>query len=136
MPDASALGTQQWPAPSAQVWAAVAKLLSNGFGSLHITARWGLLIGGIAGIIIPLVTDLVPKKVKAFIPSAMGIGLAMVIPFYNSFSMFLGGLIALVLEKAAKATSDKYLVPSAAGIIAGESIIGIVIALLMSTGKL
>ena len=103
---------------------------------MHITARWGLLIGGIAGIIIPLVTDLVPKKVKAFIPSAMGIGLAMVIPFYNSFSMFLGGLIALVLEKAAKATSDKYLVPSAAGIIAGESIIGIVIALLMSTGKL
>jgi OPT family oligopeptide transporter len=136
VPDASALGTQQWPAPSAQVWAAVAKLLSNGFGSLHITARWGLLIGGIAGIIIPLVTDLVPEKAKAFIPSAMGIGLAMVIPFYNSFSMFLGGLIALVMEKFVKATSDKYLVPSAAGIIAGESIIGIVIALLMSTGKL
>ncbi|MCR4820574.1 MAG: OPT/YSL family transporter [Elusimicrobiales bacterium] len=136
VPDASALGTQQWPAPSAQVWAAVAKLLSNGFNSLHITARWGLLIGGIAGIIIPLITDLLPEKARKFIPSAMGIGLAMVIPFYNSLSMFLGGLIALVLEKVAKPMSDKYLVPSAAGIIAGESIIGIVIALLMSTGKL
>ena len=58
------------------------------------------------------------------------------IPFYNSLSMFLGGLIALLMEKFAKATAEKFLVPSAAGIIAGESIIGIVIALLMSTGKL
>lgn len=136
VPNAEVLGSQTWPAPSAQVWAAVAKLLSNGINSLHPTAKWGLLIGGIVGIIIPAIELALPKNLKKYMPSAMGLGLAMVIPFYNSFSIFLGGLISLIMEKKFKSVSDTYLVPSAAGIIAGESIIGIVIALLAATGNL
>jgi len=128
VPDAAILGSDQWPAPSAQVWAAVAKLLSNGIHSLHPAARMGMLVGGIVGIIIPLLELAFPKKRK-YIPSAMGIGLAMVIPFWNALSMFLGGLIALILEKKAKATAEKYIIPVSSGIIAGESLMGVAIAL-------
>ncbi|HYJ32401.1 MAG TPA: OPT family oligopeptide transporter, partial [Candidatus Binatia bacterium] len=39
VPNASVLGTEQWPAPAAQVWRGVAELLSKGVGSLHPTAR-------------------------------------------------------------------------------------------------
>jgi uncharacterized oligopeptide transporter (OPT) family protein len=59
----------------------------------------------------------------------MGIGLAMVIPFYNSLSMFIGGFIALILEKKKKAIAEKYIVPISSGIIAGESLMGVGIAL-------
>lgn len=135
VPSASVLGTDQWPAPSAQVWAAVARLLSNGIHSLHPTAKMGLIVGGLVGLLLPILELSFPKRRK-YIPSAMGVGLAMVIPFWNSFSMFLGGLIAMLMEKKAKATAEKYLVPVCSGIIAGESIIGILIALLMSTGLL
>ncbi len=135
VPTAASLGTDQWPAPSAQVWAAVARLLSNGIHSLHPTARMGLLVGGLVGLALPILEITFPKRRK-YIPSAMGVGLAMVLPFWNSFSMFLGGLIAMIMEKNFKATADKYIVPSASGVIAGESIIGILIALLMSTGIL
>ena len=128
VPDASALGTDQWPAPSAQVWAAVARLLSNGVHSLHPAARMAMLVGGIVGIIIPLLEMAFPKHRK-YIPSAMGLGLSMVIGFYNSFSMFLGGLIALIFEKTNRAKAEKYIIPVSSGIIAGESLMGVGIAL-------
>ena len=128
VPNAASLGSDQWPAPSAQVWAAVAKLLSNGIHSLHPAARNGMLIGGLVGIFIPCLELLFPKHRK-YIPSAMGLGLSMVIPFWNSLSMFLGGLIALVLERKAKETAEKYIIPVSSGIIAGESLMGVAIAL-------
>ena len=128
VPDAAALGSEQWPAPSAQVWAAVARLLSNGVHSLHPAARMGMLVGGIVGLIIPMLELAFPKRRK-YIPSAMGLGLAMVIPFWNSLSMFIGGLIALILEKKNKEMADKYIIPVSSGIIAGESLMGVAIAL-------
>ena len=133
VPDAAALGTDRWPAPAAQVWAAVARLLANGFMALHPTARMGLLIGGLIGIILPLLEKAFPKWRK-FIPSPMGVGLAMVIPFYNSLSMFIGAAIATVLAKKKPAVGETYVIPVASGIIAGESIMGIVIALLAAGG--
>jgi len=128
VPDASLLGSDKWPAPSAQVWAAVARLLSNGINSLHYTARLGLIIGAIIGIIIPTLELIFPKQ-KKYIPSAMGLGLSMVIPFWNSLSMFIGGLIAFILGKTTPKFSDKYIIPVSSGIIAGESIMGVMIAL-------
>ena len=128
VPDAAALGSDKWPAPSAQVWAAVAKLLSNGVHSLHPAARMGMLVGGLVGIIIPMLELAFPKRRK-YIPSAMGLGLSMVIPFWNSLSMFLGALIALFLEKKSPATAEKYVIPVSSGIIAGESLMGVAIAL-------
>ncbi|HAT72439.1 MAG TPA: peptide transporter [Elusimicrobia bacterium] len=128
VPNAAALGSDQWPAPSAQVWAAVAKLLSNGVHSLHPAAMMGLKVGAVVGIIIPALELAFPKHRK-YIPSAMGLGLAMVIPFWNSLSMFLGGLIALLLERNNKAAAEKYIIPVSSGIIAGESLMGVAIAL-------
>ncbi|MDD5210583.1 MAG: OPT/YSL family transporter [Elusimicrobiales bacterium] len=128
VPDASVLGSDQWPAPSAQVWAAVARLLSNGIHSLHPAARMGMIAGALVGIIIPCLELAFPKRRK-YIPSAMGIGLAMVIPFWNSLSMFIGGTIALFLEKTNKKGAEKYIVPVSSGIIAGESLMGVAIAL-------
>ncbi len=132
VPDASVLGGDQWPAPSAQVWAKVAELLKDGFSALHPTAQLGMLIGCLIGIAIPLLEKYLPEKFRKFIPSATGLGLAMVIPFYNSLSMFIGACIATYLEKKHKQMSDDYVVPVASGIIAGESLVGVAIALKMA----
>ncbi|MBI4676714.1 MAG: OPT/YSL family transporter [Elusimicrobia bacterium] len=136
VPDASVLGTDKWPAPSAQVWAAVAKLLANGLGSLHPAARMGLLVGGLVGVVIPLIDLATPQKHRKYVPSAMGLGLSMVIPFFNSLSMFIGAGITLWLEKTRPTLAEDYVIPVSSGIIAGESILGIAIALLMASGIL
>lgn len=135
IPDINMLGTEKWPAPAALVWRGVAELLSKGVGALHPTARWGLLIGGSIGIIIPLLEMKFPKA-KRFIPSATGLGLAFTINGFNSVSMFIGASIALWLSKAKPKIAEQYIVPVSSGIIAGESLVGVLIAFLTIFGVL
>lgn len=133
VPTVDVLGSDQFPAPAAQVWASVAKLLGAGLESLHPTARWALVIGGLVGIILPLLDRALPKYRK-YIPSPMGLGLAFTFHFWYAFSMFIGGLIALILEKKNTEWSDKYVIPAASGLIAGESLMGILVAWLAVKG--
>jgi uncharacterized oligopeptide transporter (OPT) family protein len=128
VPTPETLGSDKFPAPSAQVWKGVADLLSKGVEQLHYTARWGILIGAIIGIVIPLLELAFPKK-KMFIPSAMGLGLALVIPAWNSISMFLGALMAWMWWKKNAEQAERYTVAVSSGIIAGESLMGVFILL-------
>lgn len=128
VPTPDVLGSDYFPAPAAQVWSRVADLLAQGFATLHPTAKIAMLIGVAVGVIIPLLEKWFPKAAK-FIPSSMGIGLAFVIPFWNSLSMFLGALIVLIIEHKKKSL-EEYIVPAASGIIAGESLAGVFIILL------
>jgi OPT family oligopeptide transporter len=136
IPTPDVLGSDMWPAPSAQVWATVAKLLGSGLDALHPLAKIGMVAGGFAGILIPTLEMTLPVKWRKFVPSATGVGLAFVIPFFNSLSMFIGALIALILEKTLPAVAEKYVVPTSSGIIAGESLLGVLIAILSVTGVL
>lgn len=133
IPTAQDLGTDRWPAPSAQVWATVAKLLSSGIEALHPAARAGLIGGLVLGAGLTILEQLCPKARK-FIPSPTGLGLAMVIPFFNSLSMFIGAVIGRVMEKKVPKVAETYIVPVSSGLIAGESLLGIVVALGQATG--
>jgi OPT family oligopeptide transporter len=131
VPNAQAIGAESknFPAPSAEVWASVAKLLANGLDSLHPTIRAGMAIGAVLGILLTLVEQLAPAHVRKWVPSATGLGLACVINFSDSIAFLLGALIAWAYEKRDSAKAELYVVPVSSGIIAGESIMGIVIAL-------
>jgi uncharacterized oligopeptide transporter (OPT) family protein len=130
VPNASVLGTDQWPAPAAQVWRGVAELLAKGVNALHPTARVGLVIGALVGILLPVLEMIFPRA-KKFIPSATGLGLAFTITGYYSVSMFIGALAALALHRAKPKLAEEYVVPVSSGIIAGESLMGVLIALLV-----
>jgi putative OPT family oligopeptide transporter len=129
IPDVSVLGTEKWPAPAALVWRGVAELLSKGVGSLPVSARWGVVIGGLLGIVLPLLEKAMPRQ-KKFIPSPTGLGLAFTINGFNSISMFIGACLALWFSKARPKLHEEYTVPVSSGIIAGESLTGVAIALL------
>jgi OPT family oligopeptide transporter len=135
IPNASVLGTERWPAPAALVWRGVAELLAKGLGALHPTARAGLIIGGLVGLVLPLVEMKFPKY-RSYIPSPTGLGLAFTIPGFNGVSFFIGGLIALWFSRFRPKVAAEYVVPVSSGIIAGESLVGILIALLVVKGWL
>lgn len=135
VPNASMLGGERFPAPSAQVWRGVAEVLARGVHSLHPTARWGMLVGAVIGLALPLLELALPKH-KKYMPSAMGLGLALVIPGYNSVSMFIGAVIAAVWMKANERDAEAYTIPIASGLIAGESLLGVAVALLAASGYL
>jgi len=123
VPDATALGTDRFPAPSAQTWRAVAVALSDGLAALGPVKTWSMVIGGLVGVALPLLERLLPKYRK-FIPSASGVGLAWTFPFYNSVLFFLGALAALLLERKWPKWAETYTIPVASGIIAGGALMG------------
>jgi OPT family oligopeptide transporter len=128
VPTADVLGGDKFPAPAAQVWRAVAELLGRGVHSLHPSALWAMAVGGLLGIAITLLEKAFPKH-RNLIPSPTGLGLAFVIPAWNSISMFLGALIAWMIAKNRPETADTYTIPVASGFIAGESILGVLVAI-------
>ena len=136
VPTPDVLGGDTFPAPAAQVWKGVAELLASGLSSLDITARWALVLGGLVGIVISLLERALPSKMRPFIPSAMGLGLAFVIPFWNTLSIFIGAFFAWVLSRVAKGLASQYTVPVASGMIAGESLMGVMIALFGMLGRM
>jgi uncharacterized oligopeptide transporter (OPT) family protein len=127
VPNASVLGTERFPAPAALTWKGVAEALGMGIQNLHPVKIWGLVIGGIVGLMLPIITLIVPKKAKPWIPSAAGLGLAWVFPWTNALDFFIGGVIGHIISKKAPKWSEEYTFPVASGLIAGGSLMGVVL---------
>ena len=134
VPDATALnGTDAhppaFPAPSAQAWRAVAEVFRDGISSMHPTHQAAIGVGLAAGAIMVVAEQLAPASVKRWLPSSTGVGLGMILPFQYPLSMFAGAVVTAVWTRANAKSSDDYVVPVASGIIAGVSIVGVVVAM-------
>jgi putative OPT family oligopeptide transporter len=126
VPDASVLGGDQFPAPSAQQWRAVAIALSKGIGSLEPLKVWSILIGGIVGIILTVLSAAFPKYQK-WIPSAAGLGLSWTFHWYYSFLFFLGAILGAGYTRFWPKKAEEYIFPVASGIVAGGSLMGVIL---------
>jgi OPT family oligopeptide transporter len=135
VPDANALGGDKFPAPSALVWMGVAKVLSQGLGTLPHSAVMAMVIAFVAGVAIVIIDRVFPKA-RPYTPSPAALGIALTIPAYTSFAMFLGAFIAWILERKAPNWNATYTIPIASGCIAGESIMGVILAALLALGVL
>lgn len=133
IPDASVLGSDQWPAPAAQTWKGVAEMLAKGIETLHPSARVAIVVGALLGVVMVLVEYYFPKA-KKWIPSAAALGLGFTSPGYNTIAMFVGAVIALILEKKKPELAERGIIPVSSGFIAGESLMGVVIAALVVAG--
>jgi uncharacterized oligopeptide transporter (OPT) family protein len=60
----------------------------------------------------------------------------MVVPGSNGIAMFLGALAADQLRRHRRELAERYVTPVASGLIAGESLMGVAIALLIVAGVL
>ncbi len=127
--DVSLIGSARYPAPGALSWYAVAQVLGQGLSRLPTSARWLIVAGASIGIVLTLLEKAFPNA-KKWIPSATGFGLAFTLPATNSLSMFLGAVLALMLEKRRPDLADRYIITVSSGIIAGESLMGITVAVL------
>jgi len=135
VPSRDDLGGKEFPAPSAVVWKNVSEMLVQGLDALHPTARWAALIGLIVGTTLAILEVKVPKHVKKWVPSASGLGIAMVLPAWNSFMMCLGAGIAEWLRRTkGEKAADKMTMPIASGFVAGESLMGVAIKVMVAFG--
>ncbi|EYF06845.1 OPT family oligopeptide transporter [Chondromyces apiculatus] len=136
VPTADIIGSAEFPAPAVQVWAGVSKALTSGIAGIDITARIAILAGLTLGIFLTLAERYAPPKARAFIPTASGLGIALVVPGANAIAMFIGALLAELVRRRRPDLAERATVPVASGIIAGESLMGIVVAILVALGVL
>jgi uncharacterized oligopeptide transporter (OPT) family protein len=136
VPDASALGTDRFPAPSILVWAGVSKVMVAGVAALHPTARIAVAAGLAVGTALALAERLAPVRARPFVPSPAGLGIAMMVPGNNSFAMALGAITAAGVRRWRPGLAARAVVPIGSGFIAGESLMGIVLAILVATGMM
>ena len=132
IPDPAVLGDTEWPAPSCLVWEGVSRAFANGVSSLDHSVKIAILIGLGLGFVLAIVEKFAPRRTRAYVPSANGLGIAMVIPGANSVAMFLGALVAEILRRRQQ---DGLVIPVSSGLIAGESIMGILVALILAASK-
>jgi len=134
VPDATALTGSpghppQFAAPAAQQWRAVAEIFRLGLGNLHPMAREGIALGLLAGSVLAVTERVFPRE-RRWMPSATGIGLGLFLPFSTSLSFVLGAAAAWVYGRVGPRQADRLVVPISSGLIAGESIVGVVVATL------
>jgi uncharacterized oligopeptide transporter (OPT) family protein len=132
--DISLFTSDKMPLPGAMIWKGVAEALTNGLSTLHPTAQFGALVGALLGIVLEVLNQ---KTQGRFPVSGVGLGLGFVLRFTDALSMSLG---TLVFWLAGKKCTDKNSLgykamvenqeTTAAGVIAGGSIIGIILILL------
>jgi len=131
--DPQGLISEQYPMPAATVWKAVAEILTRGLSELPPTALYAAAIGGAIGVLFE-VLKLITKG--RFPISAVGMGLAFVIPFTTCFAMFFGSFLFWVASKMWKKKESmgyrvfvENLEPICAGVIAGGALMGIAAAI-------
>lgn len=123
------LQTAEYPYPAVTIWQAVAELLTKGLDELPMTALYAVIIGAVLGILFELIRQLSKNK---FPFSAVGMGLAFVIPFDICLAMFFGSFIFWVIGKRwpnPKQKMNEIFVQNqesiCAGGIAGAALIGV-----------
>ncbi len=126
VPNAGVLGTDTFPAPAAQAWKGVAEAMALGFGALHPIKKWSIVIGGIVGILLPLLARAMPKQAQ-WVPSPAGVGLAWTFHWFYSLLFLIGTLVAMVWQRRRPAQVEEFLFPVASGVIAGGALMGVVL---------
>jgi uncharacterized oligopeptide transporter (OPT) family protein len=134
--DISRFTSDQLPLPGASIWKGVAEVLTHGLSALHPTAQLAALVGALLGIVFEILN--IRSKGK-FPLSGVGMGLGFVLQFSDAWLMAMGTLFFWLCRRKCKDPKSfgyRAFVDNqetvAAGVIAGGSIIGIILILIES----
>ena len=119
--------------PAVMAWHAMAELLAKGIKSLPPHAMTAALVGAIVGLVIPLVGAF-NKKIGKWLPSPIALGIAFMVTPYSSIAMWLGAVITSIYAKRNADAVDRFGASLASGLIAGEGLMMVVIAILLIMG--
>ena len=128
--DRFGIGPSGLSSPISVKWAGFAELLTRGLSALPP----GCLVGLVIGIAVGIGLTLLAEKYKENIPSPAAIGIGMLIPASVLMTFILGGIGQLVWAKTSPKSEEDFRIPLASGLIAGEAILAVVLALFAALG--
>ena len=127
--DPAHLISDAYPFPAATVWIGVAKMLSSGPQNIPSSAVVAAILAGGLGFLLSL-----PIARWRALPLPIGVGLAFLIPFHISLSIFVGAFLFWMCERSATARSGRFAcrVTSnreaiCAGLMTGSALVGVLV---------
>jgi putative OPT family oligopeptide transporter len=128
--DKFGIGPQGLSSPISVKWAGFAELLTKGLGALPPGCLVGLAIGIAVGIILTLLAQYFSEKT----PSPAAIGIGMLIPASVLMTFIAGGVGQLIWARTSPKSEEDLRIPLASGLICGEAILAVVLAVLAALG--
>jgi len=128
---ARGLGTAALPAPSAARWRALAEIAGRGATALPPGAAAAALAGLVLGVMLEVGSR---SRFRRFVPSAGALGLGFVIPAHYAAGIVLGAALGAGAER--RWPGGGRVQGAAAGAIAGESLMALLVAVLVAAGFL
>jgi uncharacterized oligopeptide transporter (OPT) family protein len=122
------IGGAELPAPTASPWKVVAELIGQGTAGIPHAADTASIVAAAVGVALTLLER---TRIGAFVPSPLGMGLALVLGGAPAFTMAAGALAHALLRRVRPAWTDEYVASIAAGGLVGEALIGVVVATLL-----
>jgi uncharacterized oligopeptide transporter (OPT) family protein len=131
----------QLTSPTSQRWVGFAKVMTQqlsgpGAGpAAALTLAWmkqSFVVGAAIGVVLTLLEQV--KRLRPVVPSPTGMGIAMLIPISAVTTMFLGALGDWIWSRMNPASHERYSIPLASGVIAGEALVAVIIPLLVTFG--
>jgi uncharacterized oligopeptide transporter (OPT) family protein len=122
------LGSKNLPAPAGFAWKAMAEVLAKGLDALPPHAAKAAIIAAVFGATLPCLRRI--ASIKPYVPSGLAFGIGFITPPDAPICMSIGlmALVAWKLINSKAAENLSYAVAS--GLIAGEGLMGIVVAAL------
>lgn len=129
-------GICSYGAPSVSAWAAVATAVTAPKLPVPPTSGYTAIGLSVASIITVVVKHIwIPRKYWVYVPNWNAIGLAFVVPqTYYGTAMAAGATFNFIWERRNSRGFEMYMFPIAAGLLAGEGIGGVLLALLSVAG--
>jgi uncharacterized oligopeptide transporter (OPT) family protein len=126
------LGSKNLPAPAGFAWKAMAELLAKGLDALPPHAAKASIIAAVFGATLPCLRRF--PSIKLYVPSGLAFGIGFITPPDAPICMFIGLMALMIwrLKNSKAAENLSYAVAS--GLIAGEGLMGIVVAALAILG--
>ncbi len=128
--DKFGIGPQGLSSPISVKWAGFAELLTKGLNALPP----GCLVGLAIGIVLGIALTLLAERWAELVPSPSAIGIGMLIPASVLMTFILGGVGQFVWSRVSPKSEEEYRIPLASGLIAGEALLAVVLAILAAAG--
>lgn len=118
--------------PAVIAWHLMAKVLVEGISSLEPSALWASAVGGAIGILLTFMSKI--TSIRKWVPSPVALGIAFIVPGFYSITMWLGAILTDAYNRKNPGRVERYSASLASGLIAGEGLMMVVIALLLILG--
>ena len=127
------LGSTALPAPAPMSWKATAEAVTGGAAAMPHLAPLAAGIGAALGILLALLGQ---TRAARWLPSAPAVGIGLILPASYVVTIFLGGACIAALQWRRPAQVEAYGAVVAGGVMAGEALLGVAIAICRVTGLL